>query len=179
MSGGVLPGQAQFDCRACGSTYQKPSNNKKLCAACWDEMERWLKSVKVTDKSEMSVNKWMARRLMMDAERLFRYGMTGRCEAISSAGNRRWLDGMDIQCRMRATNKRDGRRVCSKHHTATAPIYIGDLAHDPYTDMQRVLTDLAQSDEQFRQCLVAAIEATQHRDRSMIANEAKPAPMSD
>lgn len=160
MKGSVLPVPDQFECRFCGSTHHKVANNKKLCVACWEEFERWMKRIGVSDKSELAVNRWMARRLMLDAERMSRYGITGRCEAVSSAGNRRWLDGWDAQCRRQALHTREGRKVCSLHATATAPIFVGDIAHDAYTDMQRILTSLAKTDEKFRQCLIAAVDGS-------------------
>lgn len=155
----VLPTAETFRCMTCGSTYLPKGSEEVLCTACWDEFVRWTDSIGVTDKSRNSMNRWMARRLMLDATRLARFGMTGRCEAIRLA-TRGWLDGFDVQCRNRATEMRDGRRVCTKHAIATHPVYAGDYAHDPYADMQRVMAELARSDERFRQALVAALDET-------------------
>lgn len=147
-----------FACRLCGSSYLQAADQAGLCVACWDEFNRWIESVGVTDKTEYSINRWMARRLMLDASRLARYGMTGRCEAVAGR-TRGWLDGWDMQCRSRATGMRDGRRVCFQHSNATKPVFVGSEAHDPYIDMERVLTELAKSDLRFRKALEGALAA--------------------
>lgn len=154
----VIP--SEFDCRSCGSTHSPDSGHRGLCEGCWHDLNRWAERTKIKDRSETTIARWMARRLMLDATRLTRYGIVGRCEAVSVA-ERGWLDGLDAQCRNRATGMRDGRRVCSMHVRATRPLFVGSEAHNPYEDIKRVLTELAKSDPKFRDCLSHALTSAE------------------
>lgn len=156
MTGEVFFRPSEFACRACGATYI-PAGHRELCESCWGSFIRWADSISIQDRSRTSVNRWLARRLMLEAEKLRKTGVAGRCEAVS-LGPRGWIDGFDRQCRCFAMTRRDGRRVCAKHAKALAPLYVGEKAHDPYGDMERVLSDLAAVDARFRAILEAALQ---------------------
>lgn len=148
----------QYCCRSCGSQYLPRSQNGKeeVCVACWDDFLRWLRSIGSKDRSRLMLNRWLARRLMLEANRMAIYGVTGRCEAVRQ-GPRGYVDGFDAQCRSRATKLRDGYKVCGQHAKAKAVVFIGDAAHNPYVDFERALASLAKDDPRFKECLARAL----------------------
>jgi hypothetical protein len=74
---------------------------------------------------------------------LERYGVTGRCEAVSD-----WMYGKrGQQCAHHAIYVRDGRRVCGLHLRATRPHFIGSAEADPYQIIAETISRLVKIDE--------------------------------
>lgn len=153
----VLPVAPRFECRVCGSSHIPTEGHASLCSACWEEFNRWAEASHSPDRSENTIARWMARRLMLDARRLASYGVTGRCEAVAGK-ERGWIDGFDMQCRNRAIGMRGDRRVCGCHARSTSPVFVGTEAHDPYADMERVMKELAAMDLSFRGAMMRALK---------------------
>ncbi len=154
MSTAVFSSAPRCACRGCGATHL--ANAKwGLCERCFDTFERFSNKGS-HEHSENSVNKWLARKLVMDLRRLQRLGVVGRCEALTR-GNGQWVYGFDRQCRQEATAIRDGRRVCGSHKRSDPLILAGDVTHDPYTDLLTLMAELARVDPAFRECMSAAL----------------------
>lgn len=152
-----------FGCICCNSTRIGSSKKERrakvaLCDACSEEFTRWSRIKGDTDNPDNDLNRWLARRLTMDAKRMHVRGVTGRCEAIAM-GPRGWIDGHVRQCRGRAVAMVEGHRVCGGHARASNPAFINTFENDAYADLQRVVTHLVKVDERFRACVAAALSA--------------------
>lgn len=151
---------SEFSCISCGAAFL-PEAEHDLCEACFDTFCRWVVQTKSTDYSAEAANKWLARKLLLDAKRLERFGVVGRCEAVTS-GPRGFLDTyVNAQCRLNATAIRDNRRVCGLHvRPGTKILFAGTQASDPYHELQQILIRLAAVDQKFCDCLTAAAAAS-------------------
>jgi hypothetical protein len=149
-----------FVCRSCGGAYEpRAVEFDELCTSCWRACERWFMVMGIEERHRLAVNRWLARRLMLDARRMQRTGVLGRCEAISRH-TRGHLDYRNGQCVHFAVGKRDERLVCALHaQEHVKPSYVGTVDHSPYDTLRDMLADLARSDPLFSQCLAAASAA--------------------
>lgn len=166
MSVALFALPSQFPCLSCGATHIREKGDHSLCTACYDQFHRWARATKIENDigDEDAVNRWLARKLIMDLDRLRRYGVTGRCEAVSQHGiglSGGWRYGKIHQCRLPAIRLRDGRRCCFKHGQSTAPVFIDEEANDPYAVFTDLLISLSLADDRFRDCLKLALAANE------------------
>lgn len=148
---------AEFSCRICGGEHIPSAEKFDLCAACFAQFSYFLRCTNEGKPSVKNLNLWLGKRLLRDAQRLQRTGVTGRCEALGR-GSQGWRDPENLtQCRCRATSMREGRRVCGRHATAARCVWFGDKIYDAYRNFESVMTELAKTDARFRACLASAL----------------------
>lgn len=138
-------------CRGCGAT-SAPShaNEYGLCATCWTQVQYSIRNSKGKSvDAEKAVSLWMAAKLTRDIKRLKTGQPVHRCQAISN-----WREGRPgTQCGNRAIGYRDGRAVCTKHKSATAPVFVGDSQADYYEVLKGLIVGLAEIDSRFSEIL--------------------------
>lgn len=145
-------------CRACGAVRAARVDDDNdglelgVCQTCWNSFNRWRNSN--GDPTEDEFNQWLARKLFLDLRRLHQTGIIGRCEAVSD-----WLYGnRGKQCASSAITRRNGRLVCGRHLTATAPAFVEDAGRDhPYRVLGEIVRRLARVDKLFRDTLKDAL----------------------
>lgn len=152
---GVFEQPPIFRCIACGAGYLPESKQKKLCDACFASYERWTRRAARQAGSSNALNRWLARWLTLEAKRLEKFGVSGRCEAVTRGPNG-YVSGFNSQCRGHATHIRDGRRVCGSHNLAARVVFAGTSPHDPYADWTRLMVRLSKADSKFADCVRAA-----------------------
>lgn len=137
-------------CRSCGAT-RAPSAEEAIhgvCANCWARFSYWRRGNGSQDVEE-DFAMWLARKVFLDVGHLNRTGLIGRCEAASA-----WLYGRrGTQCGHRATEIRDGHRVCALHLKCTNPAYVNEKSDDPYEQLASMMVEVAERDPEFRKML--------------------------
>lgn len=154
-------------CRACGATHAPPAREEAppdICRTCWLRFSSSC-STRGIDPTEDQLNRWLARRLYLNARRLKLYGVIGPCEAISIGAGALYIRGYGsrggFQCSSAATMFRDGRRVCTSHGDRARNVQYIDIDNvDPYRDFGGLLAELCKIDERLFECVRAAIADT-------------------
>jgi hypothetical protein len=107
-------------------------------------------------------NSWLARQLYLSARRLQKYGVTGRCEAITGGSQVAYLTSVlpmtGFQCGRQAVMMREGRRTCIGHGKIALRVMFvdGDGELNAYQEFSRIIVEISRADPGF---LAAAIEA--------------------
>lgn len=150
-------------CRNCGAVQAAPETaaDYGMCESC---QSRYLKYCRYGNHpdNEISANVWIARQLFLSARRLQKFGVTGRCEAITDGSRIEFLTSRGprsgYQCARQATLLRDGRKVCAMHGKIALRILFVETGGDDnaYGEFGRIIKELSLIDQNF---LVAAEQA--------------------
>lgn len=173
----AFPERRVVDCRACGGTKppDDPNAYAGVCEHCWraftGTLERTWKTGKRAQRkttyitgrpTKTKFNEWLARQLFLSVGRMQRFGVAGRCEAVTGGTGQ---SGTGIllaprQCGSHAMMMRDGRRVCNSHGTRADDVsYIDQPTISPYEILFRAIGDLASNDREFQSRLIAMADA--------------------
>ncbi len=142
-------------CRSCGAKEAAGDTSAKydLCEDCWRQFFKYCRYGK-HEATENVANMWIAKQLFQNAKRLDKYGIAGRCEAITEGANDlmqsrpRW----GYQCCCRAIALREGRKVCW-HHSEAKSIKVRFVAGGGqlgiYDEFERIIIQLCKTDPGF------------------------------
>ena len=140
-------------CRACGAARAPRDEEAQFgaCKTCWDSFQRHRdRKLPLAD----AFTEWLARRLVLDVRRHNRFGVSGRCEAVSD-----WLYGGHgtYQCGLPAIQvNEDGRKVCGIHAKASRPVYVEQDDRRYYDMITYLLTTIGLADAPFREAVLKA-----------------------
>lgn len=142
-------------CRLCGAIRAKKHEKTSafLCAHCWGRYETATRGSPHTD---LLFNYWLARQVTLNVRRLDKYGVMGRCEAVSKHSEKILSGGH--QCGNYASARRDGRRVCDSHKRSLTNEYVDSPINDQYAIFRLLATELAGRDEKFRASIRQVVE---------------------
>jgi len=146
--------KATAPCRCCGASeaLQSASKTYGVCEHCWGLYKSWEKKwASDQPKTVYLFNRWLARQAYLQAKRLKRFGVTGRCEAVTAHANNYRSAG--CQCARHAVNVREDRRVCENHFKANPLRFIDATDNDPYLVLASTLKDIALVDVEMRTAL--------------------------
>lgn len=142
-------------CRVCGATHARPHSNKYgICDGCFTAFAYRNERADLNDDSFLTQ---LANQLSLDIKRHRRFGIIGRCEAVSA-----WTHGGGYQCKGKAVAFRDGHLVCHSHAAADDPKWTGTPPADPYAIFADNLASVCVADERF----LAAVESALKRART-------------
>lgn len=154
MTTSLLKRENSVACRACGALEAGPedANGYGLCESCF---RRYLKYCRMGERSdsENEANIWIARQLFLSARRLEKFGVTGRCEAITDGSRVEYLANQGarsgFQCARQATMLRDGRRCCNSHGKTAHLVLFVESSGNPYDEFGRIVWQMARIDRRF------------------------------
>jgi hypothetical protein len=141
-------------CKGCGAIYAQCGRHPVLCDWCF---RRVVYSSKTGTPSNLDIAKWLAAEVIRGVKRLKVRGINSRCEAITGftgAGQH------GHQCSTWADGWKHGRPVCWSHGSKAHVIQFVDNRIDPYLHIERLMTEVAVSDSDFRVALENALKAT-------------------
>jgi len=132
-------------CRPCGAVYAQPSENGDMCISCYKRYNTWLAKEKPTD---LNKNKWLASVLAANLTRQKKFGVCGRCEAITQTST--LTHNAYYQCAAYASRMKDGRRLCPSHAEKADHLSFVDNVVSAYIHLENIISDLARMDDRLK-----------------------------
>ena len=155
------------ECKSCGAHFSAPAREKSygLCRICRQKFLSWTRTRDVLD-NEIELNNWLAKRLFLEAQRLKKTGVSGRCEAITAGGGALYLKGLGrqggYQCAGAAIMMRNGHKVCHSHGKIAFGVqFISTPKDETYRDFKRLIAEICLTDDLFLEYVKEAIEGAE------------------
>lgn len=145
-------------CNGCGAVRAPRGPYDGLCGTCWRKAGFGDASEYTgSEEQEAVINSWLARKLQLDLIMLDKFGVVGRCEALSQR-NEYTGERFGYQCGSNAVVTHEGFKVCKAHRFSPKVRYVDTPSTDTYAVITFLIGKLARKDKNLLKAIKDAFQ---------------------